>query len=86
MARRKQTVATIRCPTDVHKLNRIAEASGLTAEHAENADQFRLVNSGRNLAAELQPALWQQASARLDEAVKNGAIPNWSAIDAVADR
>ena len=77
-ARRKSRIATIRCSTDLKTLKHIAESSGLVAEPATEPDQFHILNAGRMIASEMRFALWENMSARLDEAVDKRAIPSWS--------
>jgi hypothetical protein len=73
----------IRCRTDAKTLSAIVEASGLTAEPANAPDQFKLLNSGRNLASEVGPDLFRAAAKHLDRAAHLGAIPAWSALDRI---
>jgi len=81
MRRRKRAVGLIKCPTDVSTINAIVEAGGLTAEPADQPGHFYLLNSGRNLASEVEPELYAAAAHRLDSAVRNGIIPAWSSIE-----
>jgi hypothetical protein len=79
--RRKSKVATIKCAADLTILSRIAESSGLVAEHADAVDQFHVFNTGRILASELKSALWIDLTSKLDHAVQTGAIPHWVKLD-----
>jgi hypothetical protein len=80
MLRREKRVALIECGADEFTVNAIAQDAGLTAETAGTADRFYLVNSGRNLASELEPALFAAVAKLLDHAVRQGAIPRWSLV------
>jgi len=80
MARRKRKIATITCATELPTLSRIVELSGLAAEPTTKRDQFRIVNSGRILASELDSMLWSDVVAKLDQAVESGTIPRWSSL------
>lgn len=80
MPRRGQIVAYVRVPTDVSTLSRIVQGGGFIAREADKPDHFFLVNSGRNLASEVGEPLVHAASRELDDAVKRGAIPDWSLV------
>ena len=81
MARREKTVGLIRCRTDAHTINAIVETGGLKAEPAGSPDQFYLLNSGRNLASEVEPDLFDAVAGALDAAVRQGRIPPWSMLE-----
>ena len=81
MPRREKTVGLIRCRTDAETINAIAETGGLKAEPAGLPDQFYLLNSGRNLASEIEPALFAAVAGALDAAVRRGVIPPWSMLE-----
>ena len=82
MPRRKRMVGIIRCTTDAMTLNAIAEIGGLIVEPATTPSQFYVMNSGRNLASEVEPALFAAMSEELDQAVRRGTIPPWSIVEA----
>ena len=77
-ARRTKRLGLIHCPAEPAFVHAVAQSRGLTAEAAESPDQFYLLSSGRNLASEVEPALFAEAVAAFDQAVHNGAIPRWS--------
>jgi len=81
MARRKRAVGVIRCGADAKTLNAIAETGGLTVESAEAPNHFYVINSGRNFASEVAPALFAEMTGALDNAVREGEIPPWSIVD-----
>jgi hypothetical protein len=81
MPRREKAVGLIQCRTDAETINAIAESRGLTAEPADVPNQFYLLYSGRNMASELEPELFDAVTGALDAAVRQGVIPAWSMLE-----
>ena len=80
MARRERKLGLIRCDANAATLNAIAATGGLIVKPASTAGEFYLISSGRNLASELDPALFAATAGRLDNAVENGTISRWSLV------
>ena len=80
MARRERRVGVIRCASDVATLDTIASSGGLSVKPANAPGEFYVINSGRNLASELEEALLTAVACHLDNAVEKGIIPRWSLI------
>ena len=81
MLRRHKRIGLIKCSADEFTINSIAHDAGLLAEIAGAPDQFYLVHSGRNLASELEAALFSAAAKLLDHAAHRGVIPPWSLLN-----
>jgi len=79
--RRERKVGLIQCAADAATLNTIASAGGLTVKPANSANEFYLIDSGRNIASELEQALFAAVAGHLDNAVEQGIIPHWSLVD-----
>jgi len=80
-ARRTKRIGRIQCAANAATVNEIAKSGGLTAEPSEQRDEYFLVDSGRNLASELEQALLAAVAGQLDSAVKKGVIPHWSLVE-----
>lgn len=81
MSRRERKVGLIQCGGEAETLNAIAEASGLSVRPAEAPNSYYVVDSGRNLASEVEPALFAAVSRELDRAWHRGEIPHWSILE-----
>jgi hypothetical protein len=79
--RRTKRIGRIHCAANAAIVNKIAQSGGLTAEPSEQSDEYFLVNSGRNLASEVEPGLLAAVASQLDNAVENGVILRWSLIE-----
>ena len=80
MARRANRVGRIRCMADHATVNRIAQSRGLTAEPCGQRGEYFLVDSGRNLASEVEPDLLQATLAAMRDAARGGVIPPCSVL------
>jgi len=80
-ARRAKRIGRIQCAANAATVNKIAQSGGLTAEPSERLGEYFLVDSGRNLASEVAPALLAAVASHLDNAVEKGIIPHWSLME-----
>jgi hypothetical protein len=80
-ARRAKRIGRIQCAANAATVNKIAQSGGLTAEPSERLGEYFLVDSGRNLASEVAPALLAAVAGHLDNAVEKGIIPHWSLVE-----
>jgi hypothetical protein len=80
-ARRMKRIGRIQCAANAAIVNKIAQSSGLTAEPSEQSGEYFLIDSGRNLASEVEPGLLAAVAGQFDNAVENGVILRWSLIE-----
>jgi hypothetical protein len=80
-ARRAKRIGRIQCAASATTINKIAQLGGLTAEPSERPGEYFLVDSGRNLASEVEPGLLAAVTGHLDNAVEEGIIPRWSLVE-----
>jgi hypothetical protein len=78
--RRSNKIARIQCAASAVTVNRIAQSRGLIAQPSEQPNEHFLVDSGRNLASEVEPDLLQATLVAMSEAERIGLIPPYTLV------